>query len=168
MVTFADYLINKMYSSKIRLFLIIGILFIISSGCHKKSDIIPDVVVDFTIDINDPRFVQLNAIGESITVNTSTNNERYAGGYNGSGIIVTRGVDEFYAYDRTCPHEYSIDKSVNVVNIDQNAFAKAVCPKCKTVYELISFGTPSSGIGRYPLKNYKTFFDGRYLRVWNE
>lgn len=154
--------------SKIKLFLIISIVALISSACHKKNDVIPDVVVDFTIDILDPRFVQLNAIGGSIMVNSSTNNERYAGGYNGSGIIITKGPDDFYAYDRTCPHDYELDKSVVAVNIDQNGFAKAVCPKCKTVYELISFGTPSSGVGRYPLKNYKVFFDGRFVRVWNE
>lgn len=157
-----------MHFSKIKLFLIISTLSIISSGCHKKNDIIPDVVVDFNIDILDPRFVQLNAIGGSITVNTSTNNERYAGGYMGSGIIITKGPDDFYAYDRTCPHDYALDQSVVPVNIDPNGFAKAVCPKCKTVYELISFGTPSSGASRYPLKNYKVYFDGRYIRVWNE
>lgn len=154
--------------SKINLFLFTGIIAFFTLSCHKKNDVIPDVVVDFTTDILDPRFVQLNAIGGSITVNTSTNNERYAGGYMGSGIIVSRGPDDFYAYDRTCPHDYALDKSVIPVNIDPNGFAKAVCPKCKTVYELISFGTPSSGPGRYPLKNYKVYFDGRYVRVWNE
>ena len=153
--------------SKIRFFLIIIIL-AVSVACNKKNDVIPDVTVDFTLDVNDPEFVQLNAIGGAVTVNASTNNWGiYAAGYNGNGIIISRGVDEFYAYDRTCPHDYAANEASVRINIDATAFAKAVCPQCKTTYELISFGTPASGVGRYPLKNYKTSFDGRWVRVWN-
>jgi nitrite reductase/ring-hydroxylating ferredoxin subunit len=153
--------------SKIRFFLIITI-FAVAVACNKKNDVIPDVTVDFMLDINDPEFVQLNAIGGSVTVDAGTNNWGiYAAGYNGNGIIISRGVDEFYAYDRTCPHDYAANEASVRINIDASGFAKAVCPQCKTSYELISFGTPASGVGRYPLKNYKTSFDGRWIRVWN-
>ena len=38
------------------------------------NDVIPDVYVDFTIDLLDPEFVNLTAIGNSDTVDASTNN----------------------------------------------------------------------------------------------
>ena len=154
--------------SKIRLFFITLTLAIILGACNKKNDVIPDVYVDFYLNLNDPEFVNLNAIGGSITIDSRTNNlGRNASGYNGNGIIITRGVDEFYAFDRTCPHDFALNSLSIKVAIDNSGFAKAVCPECKTVYELFSFGTPSSGIGKYPLKNYRTSFDGLNVHVWN-
>jgi len=154
--------------SKIRLFLFILSLTVFINSCNKKNDVIPDVYVSFNLDLLDPEFVNLNALGGSVTVNSRTNNiGTGAAGYNGNGIIVTRGVDEFYAYDRTCPHDYLLNELSVQVNIDNTGFARAVCPQCGTVYELMSFGTPGAGIGKYPLKNYKTSFDGIYVRVWN-
>lgn len=154
---------------KIRFFLITLIFAVITSSCNKKNDVIPDVYVDFTLDLLDPEFVNLNSIFGSDTVDYRTNNwGRRSAGYNSNGIIVTSGVNEFYAYDRTCPHDYAVNNLNVQVRIDKVNFAKAVCPKCGTVYELASYGTPSpGGVGRYPLKNYKTSFDGRYVRVWN-
>jgi hypothetical protein len=154
--------------SKIRFFLIIGILSCSLFACNKKNDVIPDVYVDFTLDLSDPQFVDLNAIGGSDTINAHTNNwGRGAAGYNDNGIIISRGAEEFFAYDRTCPHDYEVNNLSIKVRLDPVNFAKAVCPKCGTTYELLSYGTPSSGIGRYPLKNYRTSFDGRYVRVYN-
>jgi len=135
-------------------------------ACSKnKHDVIPDVHVDFTLDLSDPEFVNLTAIG-SDTVDGSTNNwgSYAAGGYLGNGIIIYNGGDVFYAYDRTCPHDYEINGLSIRVKID---FTIANCPKCGTVYSLSASGTPVSGIGRYPLKNYRTSFDGRFVRVWN-
>jgi len=136
------------------------------SSCNKnKNDVIPDVDVDFNLDLNDPQFVNLNAMGGSDTVDSRTNNwGQLAAGFNGNGIIIYRGPDEFYAYDRTCPYDYAVNSLSIKVKID---FTLAVCPKCGTTYALAAFGTPASGIGRYPLKNYRTSFDGRFVRVWN-
>lgn len=154
--------------SKIRFFLITLIFALTVSSCNKKNDVIPDVYVDFTLDLFDPEFVDLNGLGGSDTINYRTNNwGRKSAGYDNNGIIVTSGLDEFYAYDRTCPHDYAVNNLSVQVRLDKVNFAKAVCPKCGSVYELMSFGTPYSGVSRYPLKNYKTSFDGRFVRVWN-
>jgi nitrite reductase/ring-hydroxylating ferredoxin subunit len=141
------------------------LLVFLSGSCTKKAnDVIPDVYVHFVLDINDPQFVTLNAIGGADTIDANTNNWDYAGGFDGNGIIIYRGIDSFYAYDRTCPHDYKTDGESVKVNID---FIQAVCPVCGTVYELAAGGTPSSGPGRYPLKNYRTVFDGRFVTVSN-
>lgn len=155
-------------SPKIRFFIISLLLIITVASCNKKNDVIPDVYVDFTLDTYDPEFVDLNAIGGSDTISARTNNwGRGAAGYAGNGIIITRGVDEFFAYDRTCPHDYIVNELSIKVNIDVTNFMRAVCPACSTEYELLAYGTPATGIGQYPLKNYKTNFDGRWVRVWN-
>jgi nitrite reductase/ring-hydroxylating ferredoxin subunit len=152
--------------SKIGFFLFAIIIAITLSSCNKnKNDVIPDVYVDFTLDLYDPLFVNLVAIG-SDTVDAQTNNwGSSAAGFDGNGIIVYNGGDDFYAYDRTCPHDYSVNGLSVKVNID---FTVAFCPKCGTTYSLSASGTPASGKGRYPLKNYRTSYDGRrYVRVWN-
>jgi nitrite reductase/ring-hydroxylating ferredoxin subunit len=152
--------------SKIRFFLLIFFFSLLLASCMKeKNNVIPDVFVGFTLDLTDPEFINLTAIG-SDTVDAHTNNwGSGAAGFNGNGIIVYNGGDDFYAYDRTCPHDYATNSLSVRVKID---FTIAVCPKCGTTYALSASGTPASGIGRYPLKNYRTSFDGRFVRVWNK
>jgi nitrite reductase/ring-hydroxylating ferredoxin subunit len=138
------------------------------SSCDKAvNDVIPDVYVDFTIDLMDPEFVNLSVIGISDTIDALTNNWGYrSAGYDGNGIIIYSGPDEYFAYDRTCPHDYEVNSLSIKVKID---FTVAECPECGTKYALSAYGTPISGPGKYPLKNYNTSFDEeRYVRVWNE
>jgi nitrite reductase/ring-hydroxylating ferredoxin subunit len=151
--------------SKIRFFLIVLVLALNLSSCKKnKNDVIPDVYVNFFLSLNDPQFVSLNAIGAD-TVDAHTNNwGAGAAGYAGNGIIIYNGGDVFYAYDRTCPYDYAVNGLSIKVKVD---FIWAMCPKCGTKYALAASGTPASGIGRYPLKNYKTSFDGLNVKVWN-
>jgi len=154
-------------TSKIRFFFISALLLFFPQSCkNDKNDVIPDVYVDFTIDIStDIIFRDLQSYSSYVYVNYLTNNwGRYSAGYDSSGIIVYRSVDDFYAYDRTCPYDYVINAKTVRVNAD---FTEAICPSCGTVYSLAAGGQPISGPGRYPLKNYKTSFDGRYARVWN-
>ena len=155
--------------SKVTIFLFATLLFAPIYSCKKnKNDVIPNVVVDFTINLTDPEFISLTSIGESVVVNRFTNNFGYrAAGFDDNGIIIHSGIDEFFAYDRTCPHDYVTDESSIKIEIDKSSSIYAVCPKCKTKYGLPANGTPVEGAGRYPLKNYKTSYDGRRLRVWN-
>lgn len=138
------------------------------SSCNKKNDVIPDVIVDFSLNLYYPEFTDLNSFGGIVLVNANTNNlGSRAAGYDGNGIIIFAGVGEFYAYDRTCPHDYAVNGLSVKVNIDPLNSLNAICPKCSTNYALSVGGTPSKGIGQYPLKNYRTSFDGTSVRVWN-
>ena len=142
-------------------------MIILLISCERnKNDVIPDVYVDFTIDIFD--YPALESFTGSVIVDANDMriaDRKYAGGFDGNGIIIYRCLpEEFNAFDRTCPHDWEINNRSIKVNID---FIDAICPDCSTHYALSSFGTPTSGPGRYPLKNYKTLFDGRYLKVWN-
>ena len=156
--------------SKISFFSIGLALVITLSSCNKdKNDVIPDVQVSFSISLNDPQFADLNFFGNSALINRTTNNlGRLAAGFDENGIIIFSGVDyEFFAYDRTCPHDYEANGLSIPVNIDPNNSMNAICPKCGTNYSLSVGGTPSKGIGRYPLKNYRTSFDGLRIYVSN-
>lgn len=149
-------------------FFISALSTLITGSCSKNgNEVIPDVYVDFTIDLLDPEFVLLSVIGVSDTIDATTNNwGNRSAGYDGNGIIIYSGPDEYSAFDRTCPHDFSVNSLSIKVIAD---FAIAVCPECGTKYSLATYGTPISGPGKYPLKNYKTSFDGeRYIRVWND
>ncbi len=151
---------------KFSLFIIFS-LFLLSTCSKDNADVIPDVYVDFTIDLLDPEFVNLAVIGTSDSVDATTNNWGYkSAGYDGNGIIIYSGPDEYYAYDRTCPYDYA-DNGLSIkIRLD---LATAVCSHCGTRYSLSTYGTPVSGPGKYPLKNYKTSFeDDRFIRVWNQ
>lgn len=153
--------------SKQGLFFIAVISVFALSSCDKAvNDVIPDVFVDFTIDLLDPEFVNLSVIGISDTIDASTNNWGYkSAGFDGNGIIIYSGPNEYYAYDRTCPYDYAVNSMSVKVKVDVSL---AVCPHCGTKYEFYS-GTPFSGPGKYSLKIYKTNFDSeRYIRVWND
>ncbi|MGM0463492.1 MAG: Rieske (2Fe-2S) protein [Bacteroidota bacterium] len=153
--------------SKLSIFLLICIVSLSLSSCKKqKNDVIPDVTVDFYIDLTDPEFFDLNAIGNHVLVNYNTNNLGYkASGYDNNGIIVYRSqTDEFIALDRTCPHDYVLDGTSIAVNVDG---IYAECPLCKSTYALPSFGTPTSGPSKYPLKMYRTSFTGQFVHVTN-
>jgi nitrite reductase/ring-hydroxylating ferredoxin subunit len=153
--------------SNLRFFLITAILFIYTQGCEKdKNDVIPDVYIDFTIDLSDPEFRDLNAAGNFVVVDASTNNfGQRAAGFSGNGIIIYHAMPgEFYAFDRTCPHDYVTEGTVVKVDVDG---VYATCPVCGTSYALPSYGNPSEGPGRHRLKNYKTSFNANGLRVWN-
>lgn len=154
--------------SKIRFFLISAIIAICLASCERnKNDVIPDTYVNFILDLNDPEFVALSSFYGYVYINSNTNNwGQKAAGYNNNGIIIFAGFDEFYAYDRTCPHDYAVNGLSIKVNVKDGIYAQ--CPQCKTTYALTNFGTPTSDtIGRYPLKNYRTILNGNYVSVSN-
>jgi nitrite reductase/ring-hydroxylating ferredoxin subunit len=141
---------------------------IIIFACTKETrNPIPDVEVDFTLDLDNPEFANLTNAGSFDTIDATTHNlGSLAAGYDGNGIIVYTGPDEFHAYDRTCPHDFANNGLSIKIKV---TYSLAVCPICGTVYDLAAFGTPVSGPGRYPLKNYSTSLSyNRYLRVWNK
>ena len=155
------------FSGTLLFFVFLSALMIFQSCGEGSNDVIPDVTVDFTIDLLDPEFTGLNVIGATDTIDASTNNWGFrSSGYDNNGIIIYSGHDEYYAYDRTCPHDFSENGLSVRIKVDASL---AVCPECGTSYALSAYGTPLSGPGRLPLKNYKTSFDGeRYIRVWND
>jgi nitrite reductase/ring-hydroxylating ferredoxin subunit len=152
--------------SKIIVFFLIILLQPFLVSCKKnKNDVVPTVYIYFSISLNDPLFSGLSAPFNYAFIDRNTNNMgQTAAGYDNNGIIVFNGADNFYAYDRTCPHDYEVNHKSVKVNVD-GIFG--VCPECGTKYALTASGAPYSGVGQYPLKNYRTSFNGTYITVSN-
>ncbi len=158
--------IVRILHSKVIIFFLTAIPFLFLSGCkNKNNNIIPDVFVNFTLDLNDPMFNDLKAIGNTVVITSSYAGSQSAG-YNNHGILVYRASEsEFYAFDRTCTFEEAKDQAVV---IDNTGDVTAECPACHSEYVLPSYGYPTDkGPARYPLKQYKTSFDGRFVHVYN-
>jgi len=152
--------------SKVLIILVFWNGLVLLSSCRKDNgNIIPETIVDFTFSLNDPLFIDLNSIGNSVIVNSSYSGQNSAG-YMDHGIIIYRASQtEFYAFDRTCTWEESLNQAVEM---DLPADLSAECPECGSTYILPSYGYPDkNGPAQYPLKRYSTQFDGTNVWVYN-
>ena len=144
--------------TKIIYFLVIIILSVFFKGCKKDKmkSTIPYVYVNFSMRLDDPLFSALNAEGNSVMV-TYDYAQEYSAGYDNNGIIVYRAsIDEFYAFDATCPHD--LDSISVAVDIDGSTVA--TCPVCSSRYILFNHGYPTdAGPSQKALQEYITEFD---------
>lgn len=143
-------------TAKLTFFFLTGFLFFIPQSCEKSLDNpVPGTYVNVNINLNN--FV-LGVNESMILTNVMTGAQNL--GYDNNGIIIFRNdLNEFSAYDRTCPYDIDRGKSI-AVNIDQSKSQFAVCPECQSVYQLFYSGFPSEGsVSPYPLKMYHTSFN---------
>ncbi len=121
-------------------------------SCTKEQEVIvPDVFVDFTINIQ--MYNELQAINNAVIIPNE--------GYGRNGVIIYRlNLEEFLAFDATCPQH--IGNSTGT-KIDDSDPGYATCPHCGTTYSFMNFGQASEG---HPLKRYKVHVSGYLLRVY--
>ncbi len=118
-------------------------------GCSKENNehTVPLTYVNFTVQLQDPEFIDLNAPGNRVFV---------TGGYNLNGIVIYRvSFNEFKAYDRTCTYKVSDNCRVDG-SVDSPVLVECDC--CGSVFELNS-GSPTKGPSGIALKQYKTYFN---------
>ena len=147
-----------MKHSNLHFFLIFSLLLsLFSSSCEKEEQHpVPDVYVNFIINLqDDPEFYSLRFQGASVTITRSTIGALSVG-YNDNGIIIYNAGDgEFYAFDRTCPHD--MPESIAVESDGNNL---AICPQCGSKYVFPSMGAPSlDSPAKWPLKTYHAFYN---------
>jgi nitrite reductase/ring-hydroxylating ferredoxin subunit len=144
------------YYSKLKFFLFICIIGVfLASGCENTDKFqFPPVYLSVSINlINDPEFLSLQQASASMEITRHPNGESTIG-YANNGIIVYNNGDEFYAFDRTCPHDLPASVAISL----DGSMAK--CPKCGSVYVLPSAGLPASGsVSKYYLKQYHTSYN---------
>ncbi len=139
-----------------------GVIFLLLSAavlfsCAKKNSTtqpeIPYVAVNFAINPNSTQYIELNHIGGVVTV---------TGGYR--GIIIYRASEtEFMAFERACTYDPTGDSAQ--VRVDVSGIT-AHCPQCKSKY-ILTDGSAYNGPTQWPLKQYRTNYDGTYLYVTN-
>lgn len=133
---------------------LIVLLFVFSlfQQCKEHENPVPITNVNITIDLNDANYNDL----------VPGSYKYITGGV--SGIVLYRkNFDEFSALERTCPHEAEYGTRVTV-NPDNQLFL--ICDTCASRF-YIEDGALVEGPSEYPLRTYKTNFDGRFLQIYN-
>jgi nitrite reductase/ring-hydroxylating ferredoxin subunit len=130
--------------------LIIGIVLCVS--CAKEENYVPNVPVNFSAPITDPRLNRLSAAGGAVTL---------LGGV--AGIIVYRRADNAYvAFDR-CSTVNPEQK--NAVDLD-NPTLTATDPVSGAKY-LLHDGSPAKAPAKTALKRYTVTITSSTLQVTN-
>src|SRR5690606_38868577 len=84
------------------------IALILLGGCRDRTgDFVPNILVDVTLNLNQPTYQPINVVGGMIYFNEA--------GYRGL-LIYRYSVDEFRAYDRACT--YLPSEPCHVVGLD--------------------------------------------------
>ena len=137
------------------LLLISSVLIISAISCKKdkvQQDTIPNVSVDFQINLNNPDYQNLSLDGGFAYVN---------GGYN--GIMIYRENSKTYkAIERAFTYQPSSDCAIITMDISQ-LFIVDTC--CKSQFDFN--GNVISGVAPFNLKLYQTSLSDNYLRVTN-
>ena len=126
----------------------------LSDGCRKKEDLVPNVYVNFTIFLSDPEFATLQTIGNYVFV---------TGGV--KGIVIYRySQTEFTAFDRCCTYQPS-ERCAVLPDTTNSLFLK--CPCCGSKFSLLD-GSVQSGDAERALTQYSTTYDmNNMLQVTN-
>jgi hypothetical protein len=117
---------------KIHFFTVFILVILNFSSCKREDQHpVPDVYVNFTINLmDDPEFFQLRTQGNAVIIKSSTIGTLSLG-YNNNGVLIyNNGDGEFYAFDCTCPYDLPVNVAVELSNIS----GIAVCPVCASQY----------------------------------
>jgi nitrite reductase/ring-hydroxylating ferredoxin subunit len=133
---------------------VLAILLIFTSlSCAKNKNPIPNVLVDITVNINNPSYMTLTVVGGWMY---------FSGGSRGI-VAFRKSTDAFNCFDRHCPYEPEDPCGVLSVQSD-NVTMKCAC--CASVFSLWD-GSLQSGPAIQPLKLYNSTFDGTTLHIYN-
>jgi nitrite reductase/ring-hydroxylating ferredoxin subunit len=120
------------------------------TGCSKSSSTcngVPNVAVNFSLDLNSPSNNNLLITGGNVVV---------LGGYD--NIIVYRYTStQFNAFDCCCPYD-GASNAKGVVQLNSNRIS-VTCPVCGSTYNLAD-GSVSKGPSKCSLKSYTATYDG--------
>ena len=136
-------------------FLLTSFLIFNSSSCDLDNDHpVPLVLVDFNIDVTTTQYINLNYIGGW---------EYVKGGYKGL-VIYRKSLDEFVVFDRTCTYD-PLDECSRIEVEESGLFMVDSC--CMSRFLILDGSTTGDGPATIWLKQYRTQFDGQFLRVYN-
>ncbi len=123
-------------------------------GCDKEGkERVPNVYVNFTIDITSGQYIELEMIGGWVYV---------TGGYRGI-ILYRNSIEEIVALDRTSTYKPESLGTQVVVEPNNPIAADTV----NGMRYLLMDGSVISGPVSTPLKRYRTSFNGFLLSVYN-
>lgn len=114
---------------------------------------VPIGITNFQIEPNAAYYSGLNVVGGYIYL---------TGGHRGV-VVVRTGIDQFKAYERSCP----ADTNTAVVVSGDWGSSLLECPKCHTCFIVDAEGVPMDGGATHcPLYQYSTSYTGGVLYVF--
>lgn len=140
------------------------ILLSIISSCNKKDNPVPVTSISYSV-----YNIESNARYENLLVPDGAaylETGSICVGYNCNGVVLYRlkttgEIDDFKAYDRTCPYEAN-DCSME---IDENWSYILKCPKCGSEFNM-NGGYMEKGPAEYPLREFNCDFYNGDLRLY--
>ena len=127
------------------------LLFVISVGCRDKDKGVRERDVNINININSAEYNRLNVVGGY---------EYITGGIDGI-VVYRKSYDEFVAYERHCPYNSSNCRRIEVL-----AAPLVIDSGCGSRF-LLNDGSLVNGPSKYGMKQYRTYYDGTYLHIYN-
>lgn len=132
---------------------VILLLTLTLAGCGKENLVIPNVRVNGSFQLTDPRLIRLSSPGGAVSFDN----------YGVAGIVIYRKNGGGYAaYDRCST--VNPEKQCAVV-LDEPTFT--VTDKCSGAKYLLEDGSPAKAPARLSLKAYYTVVAGNTLYVTN-
>ncbi len=134
-------------------YFVVLIVMIICASCAKEENYLPNIPVNFSAPIIDPRLNRLSSAGGAVTIN----------GYGIAGLIIYRTADNSYvAFDR-CSTVNPEQK--NAVVLDDPTVT-ATDPISGAKY-LLNDGSPAKAPAKTSLKRYTVIITSSTLQVTN-
>ncbi len=137
---------------KFIVFLVLS-LFFISCGEEPYRDLLPDVAVNFTIDLSLPAYIDLQAVGSWAYTPVSE-------GYGVQGVFIYNKGSKYIAFDRACPH---LDVNTCSPMVFENS--QLVCSCDDSVFNIFEGGY--SADVSYFAREYKVTGYGNILQITN-
>lgn len=129
------------------------LLLLLFAGCGKERTNIPNVAVNFSTLLTDPRLLRLSSPGGAVTIN----------GYGIAGLVIYRTQDGRYvAYDRCSTVN---PQKLCAVVLDDPTFT--VTDPCSGAKFLLEDGSPVKAPAEISLKKYTAVVAGNSLQVTN-
>ena len=130
------------------------ILLLTFAGCGKQGNVVPNVAVNFQLQLNDPKYSPLRSVGSAVLVD----------GYGVAGVVIANTVNGYRAYDRCSAYEP--EKRCAVTISDNNL---TVTDPCSGAKWLLQDGTPNKAPAVRSLKPYNVYIDAsrNFLTISN-
>ena len=149
-------------------------LLLLLCGCEGTmfDSSLPDFPVNFSCSLMQAPYVDIRTPNQYISIRkntngtctgiTSTGKTFSVNKYNlylgyGGLIVGNSPFNGYCAFDAACPYDYKNSRKKVIVELQTDGVGKAVCPECKTEYDLNNGGIPVKGDSDERLKPYRTY-----------
>jgi nitrite reductase/ring-hydroxylating ferredoxin subunit len=122
-----------------RYVMILALVSMLFFSCGKAGDVVPNVPVNLSIPLSDPRMTALNSQGGAVLIS----------GVGVAGIIIYRGNYGYVAYDRCSSYQ---PQKLCAVTLDDNGFT--VTDPCSGSKFSLTDGSPVKAPATRSLKTY--------------